>query len=76
MKTKIFNPGLYLFNFFFVTGANQTLRNAAGQGLMVCLCPSAGPEEDSGDPGPGEEAAAAEAGAWSPTCAAPPKVEH
>lgn len=46
--------------------------------LIICFYPVAGPEEDSGDPGPGEEAAAAaaaQARAWSPTSTAPQEVE-
>lgn len=42
--------------------------------IIFFIFPSAGPEEDSGDPGPGEETTA-QAHIWSPTSTAPQEVK-
>lgn len=42
---------------------------------MCASCCLAGPEEDSGDSGTGEEAATTQACIWSTTCITPPEVK-
>lgn len=83
IKTQLFNQdplalsdhkrSLDLLGFFLRT-CNWIICAVIWSELFFS-CPPAGPEEDSGDPGPGEEAAAAEAHVWSPTSTAPQEVK-